>query len=520
MSDAVSPIWRPSGALVAAGAACLFWLFYLATAADPLLGQYPVHPAIEVAAVLATVLLFVLGGSILLFAFLPGGLRATALQRTLVYALLAIVAVFVALSYYGWDLRAALTTSAIVTAAIGFAMQPTLSSVISGVVLNIDYRLRIGDGIIHAGEAIEMESLGWRNVVGRKSSGQLVVFPNAKLADAEIEIVPAGRPARGETLLHVPTAMPPDQISALVAMLVGDLAKLDLGRALRSTPSEFDPGATSTQYRIEYWVSDYRDLAPVERLIQERLWYGLQRAGLYVPPQAGESANPNDPLAWSGHVAITELVVACRPGLTMDAARSLAEGCELLLFGRGESIALPTRMKGWLFLLLRGELVEPLDFGGVAMSNWEGRPSVYTLDRASAERYVATALARRIGPYAMYVVWRAAHDAADLEELCLASAAEIPDDTERARFLEEVRPPRPAALKPGLIFKAERDVAGVLVPHRRLQAREGVTSARHSDDPNREPWSILMLAMTAARCRAKHPRIVIPAPATRNAPKL
>ncbi len=117
------------------------------------------------------------GGSVLLLAFLPGGLRATALQRMLVHALLSFVAVYVVLSYYGWDLRAVLTTSAIVTAAIGFAMQPTLGSVISGVVLNMDYRLRVGDGIIRGGEAIEIESLGWRNVVGRKSNGQLVYSP-------------------------------------------------------------------------------------------------------------------------------------------------------------------------------------------------------------------------------------------------------------------------------------------------------------------------------------------------------
>ena len=196
---------------------------------------------------LSTALFFILGGSVLLLAFLPGGLRATALQRMLVHAVLSFVAVYVVLSYYGWDLRAVLTTSAIVTAAIGFAMQPTLGSVISGVVLNMDYRLRVGDGIIRGGEAIEIESLGWRNVVGRKSNGQLVVFPNARLADAEVEFVPAGRPVRGETSMKVPTAMPPDQIGAMVDMLLGDLPELDPNHALSVTPSGFDPGAASTQ---------------------------------------------------------------------------------------------------------------------------------------------------------------------------------------------------------------------------------------------------------------------------------
>jgi hypothetical protein len=453
----------------------VLWLFYVATASDPLLGQYPVHPAVEAAAVVATALFFVLGGNFLLFAFLPGASRATALQRTLVHGLLTLIAAIVTLSYYGWDLRAVLTTSAIVTAAIGFAMQPTLSSVISGVVLNMDYRLRVGDGILHGGEAVEIQSLGWRNVVGRTSGGRLMVFPNAKLADAEVEFVPSGRPVRGETLLKVPTAMPPNQVSAMVAMLLGDLAELDPNRAMSVTPGGFDPSLTLTQYRIEYWVSDYRYLAPVEGHLQARLWYGLQRAGLYVPPAPSESESPSALLAWPRPAAIAELAAACRFELTPDAARSMAEGGELLLFGRGESIALPVRLKGWPCLLLRGELVEPVTFGPIGISDWEGRPSVYTLNRAGAERHLAGKLAQHIGPYAEYAVWRAARDATTLEELCVTVAAEIADDTARADFLEEVRPARPSALQPGLIFKPERDVAGILVPPRRLRAREEAT---------------------------------------------
>ena len=353
MSDTGLPDTRPTGALIAVGAACLLWLLYAATSSDPLLGQDPIHIVIEVAAVLATAMLFVLGGSTLAFAFLPGASHANALQRTLVYGVLTLAAAFVVLSHYGWDLRAALTTSAIVTAVIGLAMQPTLSSVISGLVLNIDYRLRVGDGIISGGEAIEIASVGWRNVVARKSSGRLIVFPNAKLADAEVEFVPAGQPVHGETLVKLPT--------------------------------------------------------------------------------------------------------------------------ECLLFAAGENIALPIRFRGRSFLVLRGELVESVALTIIEQSGAQLRPSVHTLDRAGAERFVAARLARRIGPYADYAVWNAARDAADIDEFCATVAAEIPDESERARFLEEVRPARPAALKPGVTIRAEHDVAGLLVPHPRLRAREEVT---------------------------------------------
>jgi small-conductance mechanosensitive channel len=224
MSDAGLPDTRPTGALIAAGAACLLWLLYAATSSDPLLGQDPIHIVIEVAAVLMTAMLFVLGGSTLAFAFLPGASHANALQRTLVYGVLTLAAAFVVLSHYGWDLRTGAPAMRVGTAIS--AAQPTLSSLISGVVLNIDYRLHVGDGIISGGEAVEIASIGWRNVVARKSSGRLIVFPNAKLADAEVEFVPAGRPVRGETLVKLPTPIPPDQVASFAATVIGDLPAL------------------------------------------------------------------------------------------------------------------------------------------------------------------------------------------------------------------------------------------------------------------------------------------------------
>lgn len=475
MNSTMIPRGRPGGALVAAVAATLFWLLYVATAGDPLLGQSPVHPALEVAAILATALLFVLGGGILLIAFLPGGQGATGLQRTLVHAVLAFVAAYFTLSYYGWDMSAALTTSAILTAAIGFAMQPTLGSVISGVVLNMDHRLRVGDGIIRAGEAIEVQHLGWRNVVGRKGDGRLVVFPNAKLADAELEFVPAGWPVRAEAFLTVPAAMPPDQISTMVAMLVGDITELDPSRTLGVTLCEFDPGAASARYRIQCWVRQYRDLPSVESQIQARLWYSFHRADLHAPPATSGPDQSQNLLAWQRHAAIADLLTACRPELTAEAARTLVEGSAVVLFGTGECIVLPPRLKGRAFLLLRGELVDLAAFETSGTADIGSQPSIYSPSRVSAERYLAGELARRIGPYAEYAVRQAAQNTWDLEELCVTVAAEIPDDAARAQFLDKVRPPRPASLKPGLLFKSEDTAAGVLIPHRPLRARGEVT---------------------------------------------
>ena len=211
MNETISLLRRAGWPLTVAVAAILLWLLYAATAGDPVLGQPPVHPAVQVAALAATCLTFVLAvGSVILQVILPaGGAPPTALQRTVMYALLSFAASCVALALLGYDLRVVLATSAIGSAIVGFAMQPTLGSVISGMALNVDRTIHVGDGIIYGNETIQVESLKWRNVTGRRRNGGVTVIPNAKLADGELQVLPHNRAIRSEIVLKAPGTLSP-----------------------------------------------------------------------------------------------------------------------------------------------------------------------------------------------------------------------------------------------------------------------------------------------------------------------
>ena len=135
----------------------LLWFVLAATKRDPLLGAPEFHFAIEVATVVATSFLFVTsGGWLILRLAAPrqDGVLPTGLERVLIYGALTLAATFVSLRHFNFDLGAMLTTSAIVTAAIGFAMQPTLGSMIAGIALQIDRMPRVGDAILLLQEAL------------------------------------------------------------------------------------------------------------------------------------------------------------------------------------------------------------------------------------------------------------------------------------------------------------------------------------------------------------------------------
>ena len=457
MNETISLLRRAGWPLTVAVATILLWLLYAATAGDPVLGQPPVRPAVQVAALAATCLMFVLAvGSVILQVILPaGGAPPTALQRTVMYALLSFAASCVALALLGYDLRVVLATSAIGSAIVGFAMQPTLGSVISGMALNVDRTIHVGDGIIYGNETIQVESLNWRNVSGRRRNGGVTVIPNAKLADGELQVLPHNRAIRSEIVLKAPGTLSPQQVADIVSELISDLAELDPARPIAVAPAQHEPDGSAVPYSVRYWVMHYWDTEAVEGEIFRRLWYGFRRHRFEGP---AESEKPD----------ITELLAAAAPDVPQDIRHALQQEGETLIFAPGERVVAPERHDGWSFMLLRGDAVgaPEYDVGG------NDTQQIHPLDqlgRGAAVRYLATSLAAHIGPYAEFA--KLSRTAPDLAELCRNLPEEIPDVAARAQFLADMQPTQAKPFRPGLMLRSRRNAAGLLVCEPRLKAR-------------------------------------------------
>jgi len=119
---------------------------------DPILGQNVVQITLHVLGIaFAALTAIILLGWVLLGA---AGARTTGFQRAALYGLLIALALVLVLSHYGFDLTAVLTTSAILTAALGLALQPLLTTMIAGIAVQTDRLVRPGDGILHDGELV------------------------------------------------------------------------------------------------------------------------------------------------------------------------------------------------------------------------------------------------------------------------------------------------------------------------------------------------------------------------------
>src|SRR5438105_1872522 len=107
---------------------------------------------------------------------------------------LAIVAVYVVYGFAqlrgaGVDLSSILTTSAILTAVIAFAMQDTLGNVIGGLAIQIDNSLQVGDWVRVDDVSGQVRDIRWRSTLIETRNWETVVVPNSMMMKGRVAIL-------------------------------------------------------------------------------------------------------------------------------------------------------------------------------------------------------------------------------------------------------------------------------------------------------------------------------------------
>lgn len=411
------------------------------------------------------------------------GIEPTGAQRVIIYGLVTFISSAVALKTLGQDITAVLTTSAIITAVVGFALQPTLGGLFSGVALQLDRHIEPGNGIIYDGEDTRIESMNWRSVIGRRRDHTKIVIPNAKLAGETIRVYPEDRSTRHDTFFYAPVSIPPQRVTKLVRELVSDLTFVESTRPVSVAPIQQMPDMAALKYRVRYRIAYYFEIPEVEGEVLRRIWYGFQRHGIPLPVSRLYGQELRDrqtgplgfPEGYDLHDAVRDALMASEQ--TDEITDKLEETGQVLLYGPGERIIIPQAWKGRRYLLAAGALnQDDPDFAdrrcyGPLPRDGARRLFIYQLADTARIQEIADRLADHIGPYAELAVKKAALSADDLPGLCHRVAAEIGDVAEREEFMAQVLPRRLPSRSPGLVFTADRDFAGhhVSTPHYRAE---------------------------------------------------
>lgn len=257
------------------------------------------------------------------------------------------------------NLGALLTTSAVITAVLGLALQETLGNLFSGLALTLERTVQVGD-MIRSGETIGLvEQLSWRAIKLRTMEGNALIVPNSVASRERLEVFRRGHLPMARTLrvgLEYDTS--PAHARSALESAVQDLP----GLAAHPSPivyvASFDDHAIV--YELRYWLEDYARYLEIDSKVRERVWYGLNREGLTIAyplirQQQWEMPPPEGPAEDALISAAIESSDLFAP-LSGSERQRLAAGARQRRYGETETIVREGDTGSSMFLVARGRV--------------------------------------------------------------------------------------------------------------------------------------------------------------------
>ena len=288
--------------------------------------------------------------------------------RDLTQALVYVVIVLITLRAQGVEPSSILTTSALLTAVIGLALQDTLGNMVSGLALQMQRPFRVGDWIqfdTDARQIGQVTEVNWRATTLMTNDLVEVIVPNAMLARAAIRnfTQPSNVSRRVVTVQGAYSASPERAHRAMMDAVKGAPGVLADPAPYVQTRNFGDSGI---EYAVCFFISDFEWRERTDGHVRDRVWYAMRRAELDIPfPQRTIHTVSAEAHERSHDRELARRDRALRgvdflDALPDDAHRALADAAELRLFAPGELIVEQGDASGELFIIDRGEVVVEL----------------------------------------------------------------------------------------------------------------------------------------------------------------
>src|SRR5205814_5092717 len=160
----------------------------------------------------------------------------------------------------GVDLSSIVTTSAILTAVIAFAMQDTLGNLLGGLSIQVDNTVQVGDWVRIDDLSGQVRDIRWRSTLIETRSWETIVIPNSAIMKGRVAILGRreGQPLQWRRGLRfmVDPGVPPARVIAMVSEEMSDLpiAHVAQSPAPNTVLHGFAHG--NLEYELRYYLTD------------------------------------------------------------------------------------------------------------------------------------------------------------------------------------------------------------------------------------------------------------------------
>lgn len=286
--------------------------------------------------------------------------------RDLIQALLFAAAMLVTLHVAGVEPGALFTTSALLTAVVGFALQDTLGNLFAGLAIQAQQPFRVGDWIQwddvddRTGRVVEMN---WRAVKVVTLEHVEMTVPNSTLAKSALRNFSAPtKEARRKVYVYAPTTISPTQIKQALLAAIEEVDGVLLTPQTSVLVHEFTE--RGVEYEVRYFIREFDRRDTIAGEVRMRLWYALDRLGVEIPaPMRTVRLHEvtEETLEHEKEAKVDSREDALRhvdflDALPQEALHQLAEQTARRLFAPGEPIIREGDHGDELFIVLRGQV--------------------------------------------------------------------------------------------------------------------------------------------------------------------
>ena len=299
------------------------------------------------------------------------GLSLPRILIDLLTAVLVVVVFIIVGKRAGFSVAGIITTSAVLTAVIGFSLQDTLGNVMGGLSVQLDKSVRVGDWITLGKDSPvgQVTEIRWRYTAIETRDWETVIIPNGALVKSQVTILGRrmGAPElwRRRVDFFVDFRTPPTEVIAAVkAALHGDPVEL---MSSQPEPQVLFIGVHDSfaAYCVRYWLKDIGTDDPTDSEVRVRIWFALRRANipLSIPastvflthetPEREERKQTRELTARRDALASVDLFSALPEKLREELVGQL----EYTPFAAGEAITREGDRDDGLYMIVRGEAV-------------------------------------------------------------------------------------------------------------------------------------------------------------------
>ncbi|NYT63323.1 mechanosensitive ion channel [Alcaligenaceae bacterium] len=358
------------------------------------------------------------------------------------------------LSLAGLDFSGLLASTAVITAVLAFAMQDTLGNILSGLALQLDHSIHIGDWVQIDTVSGRVMQVQWRYTAVRTLFGEMVLIPNSTIMKSQVMLTGGlSAPRRLRTVnFYAGFELEPNKV---VDIVVNELTQAEMPN-IASDPApicavlDFADGMVC--YVVRYWLTNPETPGSSDSLIRQHLYTLFKRQGwrMGAPSHnmrvSSTRSEPRQDLfeqETRQRLAVLKAVSLLSP-LTPDEMHKLARGLRFLPYLKGSTIARQGDIGDCLFIITQGE-VDVL----VEANRQSRRLATLGAGQVMGEMSVMTGEPRRATLKASTDVHCHALGKADFEEI-LQLRPELAEAfaqllTQRSQELQEVKSNMPTA---------------------------------------------------------------------------